>query len=487
VAVLSELTSCPANSRLCVSSAAIREINYTRKYIFTAIRTWIRETRHWQHPVTSGLIFCAWMHCIYANQFSLVPAYLVLFFVFQLMRTYVRYGMDSDFQQGFIPPSWEELMDALARGGDPDYHAIEPLELGLQPLPLRRRRSPQSASDSASLSYRESDYMVKTHEPRGKVLFKALGMANGAGAATEQLEFPFANGTDYPRFTVKESLVTKRGDGAQDKDPGADNRSTDGTEDGLSTDSYHLHRSSTMRHISAALDKVEMPDILRNMELPDIQSIMRKDSSGLRVFDEEESNFAPRHAVVHSGKVAASTITRTGRLAASTVTKTATGLTGIASELTEKSGLHHVVSPIGHTLQRSSSTLHRGISSGISTGVNFVQGPVNSVSSSLFRTQSIDSDSLSRRRTSTIDSGDALSGDDLDDVASFGGGSDAGGGPDDADGDTDQLLRFPQQNVDVEGPSTGKKITEDLSEIKEKVHEMTWNLFNDKVRFYVLS
>jgi hypothetical protein len=428
------------------------------------------------------------MHCIYANQFSLVPAYIVLFFVFQLMRTYAKYGADTDFQQGFIPPSWEELMDALVRGRDEEYRAIEPLEMGLRPLPLRRRRSPRSAAEASSTSFRKSEFFVKTHQAKGKMLFKALGMSSDVGAETEQLEFPFANGSDYPRFTVKEALVPKRGDGEVSKDTDADHRSTDGSEDGLSADTFGLHRSSTIRHISAAFDHVrdEMPDLLRNMELPDIQSIMRKDSSGLHMFDEEEANFAARHAVMHSGKVAASTISKTGRFAASTVTKTATGLTEIASDLTEKTGLHHVVSPIGHTLHRSSSTLHRGISSGITSGVNFVQGPVNSVSSALFRPQSQteDSDALAIRRSSSQDSVGGFSNDTLlDDAALCESGSEENAGDSGGDVETAQLLRFPQQNVDVVGPSTGKKITEDLSEIKEKVHEMTWNLFNDKVRY----
>jgi hypothetical protein len=426
------------------------------------------------------------MHCIYANQFSLVPAYLVLFFVFQLMRTYAKYVADTDFQQGFIPPSWEELMDALIRGRDEEYRAIEPLELALRPLPLRRRRSPRSAAEASATSFRKSEYVVKTHEAKGKMLFRALGMSRDTGVDAEQLEFPFANGSDYPRFTVKEALVPKRGDGETAKDADADTRSTDGSEDGLSADTFNP-RSSTMKHISAAFDHVrdEMPDLLRNMELPDIQSLMRKDSSGLHMFDEEEANFAARHAVVHSGKVAASTITRTGRFAASTVTKTATGLTEIASDLTEKTGLHHVVSPIGHTIHRSSSTLHRGISSGITSGVNFVQGPVSSVSSALFRpqNQTEESDASAIQRSSTLDSADAFSNDiPYEDVALCDSGSEDNAGDSGGDVETAQLLRFPQQNVDVAGPSTGKKITEDLSEIKEKVHEMTWNLFNDKVR-----
>lgn len=429
------------------------------------------------------------MHCIYANQFSLVPAYIVLFFVFQLMRTYAKFGADGPSQQGFVPPSWEELMDALLRGGCEGYSAIEPLSLGIRPLPLVRRKSPQSLAEACESSPSQLDFSVKTHQPKGKTVFKILGLTDdkeGSNVApvNELLEFPFAIGADYPRFTVKESLVPRRGEGpSSTKDAITESKSQD------ESDVSFFANGDELRLPRLSLDMVEMPEILRHMELPDIQAIMRKDSSGLREFDEEEENFATRHAVVHSGKVAASTITRTGRVAASTISKTATGLTDIASELTEKSGLHHVVSPISHTIQRGSTTIQKGISSGISSSVHFVQGPVSQVlgpvgtySNSLFRTQSIDSDqSITGTRSITGDSS-ALSHEvGFDDILSSNLGSED-------DAEMDPLLVFPEQNVDVEGPSTGKKITEDIAEIKEKMHEMTWNLFNDKVsRRYVFS
>jgi hypothetical protein len=43
----------------------------------------------------------------------------------------------------------------------------------------------------------------------------------------------------------------------------------------------------------------------------------------------------------------------------------------------------------------------------------------------------------------------------------------------------DPALVFPEQNIDIQGPSTGKKLTDDLDEIKDKMHELTWHLFDD--------
>jgi hypothetical protein len=43
----------------------------------------------------------------------------------------------------------------------------------------------------------------------------------------------------------------------------------------------------------------------------------------------------------------------------------------------------------------------------------------------------------------------------------------------------DPDLVFPEQDIDIQGPSTGKKIPDDLAEIKDKMHELTWHLFDD--------
>jgi hypothetical protein len=40
---------------------------------------------------------------------------------------------------------------------------------------------------------------------------------------------------------------------------------------------------------------------------------------------------------------------------------------------------------------------------------------------------------------------------------------------------------YPEQDIDIQGPSTGKKIPDDLAEIKDKMHELTWHLFDDYV------
>ena len=54
-----------------------------------------------------------------------------------------------------------------------------------------------------------------------------------------------------------------------------------------------------------------------------------------------------------------------------------------------------------------------------------------------------------------------------------------------ANEEIDPVLAFPEQNIDIQGPSTGKKLTDDLAEIKDKMHELTWHLFDDQT--YVIK
>lgn len=48
-----------------------------------------------------------------------------------------------------------------------------------------------------------------------------------------------------------------------------------------------------------------------------------------------------------------------------------------------------------------------------------------------------------------------------------------------SEGTRSQTKEYPDQDIDVTGPSTGKKITDDLAEVRDKMHELTWHLFDD--------
>lgn len=429
--------------------ATIREFNFTRKFILTAVRQHLREMRLWMYPSLSAFVFCTWMHAVYANAFSLVPAYAVVYLLLLLMRSYVRHGIDAPGQRGFVPPSWEEMFMALLNR-DPKHKAIEPLDFGLRPLSLARRHTSDTLGE-ATFDAEMLDYRITTHEPKGKGLFKMLGFLPDRSMACmtveeDHLEFPFSNGTDYPKFTVKECFVERKGESA--KDTTGDNRSSD-------RESAHITNSSGEPRYPRFPLEVEMPDLLH------------KDSSGMRDRDdEEEFNFAARRAVMANGKRAA------GKLG-----KAATGIGDVT-------GLNYVVSPI-----------RSGIASGVNqvaTGVYYAAGAAGMHTT----TQPKDAEIEPAKCVSEPNVGYKLrrtdsSGSDITDVYSMGTYDMLPADADISDGmnghaetiDPDML--YPEQNIDIEGPSSGKKLTDEFLDIKDKMHELTWHLFDDKT--YVMK
>ena len=262
--------------------AAIREINFTRKYIFTVLRQTIRETMQWKKPIISGFVFVAWMHCVVANAFSLVPFYLVLLFLLFLMRNYAKYCTDAPSQRGFIPPSWEELFFAFARGVETDTHHIEPLELGIHRSTLTRRKSPESLNVDFNLP----QFRTVTHKHRGMKLLNALGFLPepNKNPNDDHIEFPFADGKEYPKFTVKECLVTH------------------GKQNSVAV----VGSSDIFDCASTTGSGVSDGELNRGVRFPldmDLQRLMRKDSSGTKDYDDEENNFNASRAVISKGRI----------------------------------------------------------------------------------------------------------------------------------------------------------------------------------------
>ena len=149
--------------------ALLREVNFTRKMVIMTLRKLVRNTVVWKNPAVSLFVFVGWMHCVYKNQFSLAPVYLVSFVLIQLMRNYAKYGMDGSIQLGFVPVSYEEMLYALLKGSDGDAHCFEQLQL----QGVSSRRSFHGEGDV--LSSEGGDYVVQTHKPMGKPFLRSLG------------------------------------------------------------------------------------------------------------------------------------------------------------------------------------------------------------------------------------------------------------------------------------------------------------------------
>ena len=473
--------------------AGIREMNFTRKYIFTAIRQGFRDTRQWKYPAISAFIFLAWMHSIYMNAFSLVPAYFILCCLLYLIRNYVKYGIEAPSKTGFIPPSWEELFFALLRGGETDYQAIETLELGCRPEAHSRRSDVLFAGSDC---YAQRGFRAFTHKPQGLPIFRALGflgdpLREGEDATTDLLEFPFADAADYPKFTVKESLIERKGE--------ADKRLKEKN-----------HSDESSHHARFPLPR-DMPQFPIDMHL--IEDYMRKDDSGLKEYDEEEINFTTKRAVFSTGRKAAKTVTKKGMKAATTLTsaatktgiKAASTLTNAANELTEMTGLNHVVSPISKGISSSSAQVRKGISHSsahVSRQVNQFMAHAHytrpdmvrrghsadevgtGIPKPRLRQRSYSADEMDLSFAHTFPSNGSTTAISFDPVDSQSIPSSGRVTPRE-DGEVDPALVWPEQNIDIEGPSTGKKLTDDLVDIKDKIHELTWHKFDDYV--YVLK
>lgn len=186
--------------------AVIREMNFTRKMMTLIVRMTIINTITWVNPAMSAFVFFSWMHCIYLNAFSLVPAYFMLFLLLQMFRNYAIYAIDGPACREFLPPTFEEMF--LAVFWPLCKSAIEPMTMtAVIPGSLP---PPESSGSHAAIA---KAFQTKTHKPLGKGLLRALGFLesqevfNGMTPDEHHLEFPFARGSDYPKLLIKDSVV----------------------------------------------------------------------------------------------------------------------------------------------------------------------------------------------------------------------------------------------------------------------------------------
>jgi hypothetical protein len=192
--------------------ASMREMNFARKVAMNTARDLILETVLWKNPVLSGMIFCAWMHTVSSGSFSLVPFYITFFLFLAMIRTYCFFGSDGPIQQGFVPPSLEEMTAALLASKDTKF---------IEPLRIAPTKHFQTGGSRTSHSVRSSQTEPITHTQQGKWLFRFLGFKSETSKVTHSdfyhMEFPFAQGLRdpisgkirYKKYSVKESLVLK--------------------------------------------------------------------------------------------------------------------------------------------------------------------------------------------------------------------------------------------------------------------------------------
>lgn len=186
-----------------------------------------------------------------------------------------------------------------------------------------------------------------------------------------------------------------------------------------------------------------------------------------------------------------------GKKAASKMTKTATALsskTGLDYVVRPiqsgiSSGVGHVSSSVGHMSSVAGHMTHQvmampsGIRRRSGLGPSLSETPQSGHNRDIFDDSYEDADYASsdesvglgyprhRRQTSNMSEESAYSRQD-DTVINLSSTSLR-------NDKIDPNLVYPEQDIDVQGPSTGKKIPDDLAEIKDKMHELTWHLFDD--------
>jgi len=177
----------------------IKEIIFILRFHMQGLRQEIKDTYHWVNPFTSAFIFVAWMHCIYEASVGKVPGYFGIYLLIRLTRNYAIYAIQGSMEQGFLPPTGEELMGSLVFGDN----CIEPMEL-------------QHDNDPAAAAAKEEGRITaieqhNTHKPWWVWLFKLLGFIpwDHTKAPNLHLEFPFARGDVYEKFTLQEAIADR--------------------------------------------------------------------------------------------------------------------------------------------------------------------------------------------------------------------------------------------------------------------------------------
>ncbi|CAJ1970130.1 unnamed protein product [Cylindrotheca closterium] len=194
--------------------ATTREIHFLRKVATNALQETVFDIIFWKNRSFSALCFVAWMHCCYLNSFGLVPFYGFCFLLLIMMQNYAFYGSDGRVQQGFVPPSFEEMAMALAKG--------KPIE----PLYVRPHRDEASAL--------KSEKTLKTHDEKAKNLLQLLGFKSSTEEDQPEdyhIEFPLSRAIRhpiteeylYPKFSIKDCKVVKKSQ--QSKNDEDDDRS----------------------------------------------------------------------------------------------------------------------------------------------------------------------------------------------------------------------------------------------------------------------
>ena len=131
------------------------------------------------NPFTSLCIFFAWMHCVYMNSCAYVPVYFVSGVVVFLLRNYIKYGVDENFNAGFTPITLSELVQVLLWGGSGTNY-IKPI----------------TVSSLCDMTFNDAG-----------TAYESVFTVGGYRMDGDHMEFPFSEARRYPKKTLSEACV----------------------------------------------------------------------------------------------------------------------------------------------------------------------------------------------------------------------------------------------------------------------------------------
>jgi len=122
-----------------------------------------------------------------------VPAYWGVYVLIRLTRNYAIYAIQGPLEQGFLPPTGEELLGSLLWGNN-----------CIAPMTMQHDDDEKKVENSTAIPH-------YTHHPWFMWLFRLVGFIpwDHTKAPNLHLEFPFASGDVYEKFTLQEAIADR--------------------------------------------------------------------------------------------------------------------------------------------------------------------------------------------------------------------------------------------------------------------------------------
>lgn len=129
------------------------------------------------------------MHCVYSNSMAYVPAYLVLGLNLLLHSNYHAFNKNNDFNAGFAPLTFTELLKCLLFGNDTTNY-LKHMDIASYDVIQKSFRSNRSGDIDTNTTQKPMDYMIESSTVR---------------VDEDHVEFPFSASGRYAKSHLAEA------------------------------------------------------------------------------------------------------------------------------------------------------------------------------------------------------------------------------------------------------------------------------------------